>query len=99
MQDQNTIDQIVSTCNEIVKNDSEMLRWRFGVTQEELSHIANIAHSIVLHKKGIRKGGGFVEAVCSDSLTKAAVRADSTMQKVLAYMASFVDRVDTIYPH
>jgi hypothetical protein len=93
---QNSIDSISSACNEIVRNDSEMLRWRFGVTQEELSHIAMIASSIVMHKKGIRNGGGFVEAVCSDSLTKSAGRADSTMQKVLAYMATFVDRAETI---
>lgn len=97
METKNVIEAIQTICNEIVKNDSEMLKWRFGVTQEELSHIAQISHSIVLHKYGLRSGGGFVQAVCKDSLSEAAGRADSTMQKVLGYMSTFSDRAEAIY--
>jgi len=94
---QDLIDKISAHCNEIVKRDEEMLKWRFQVVQSELEHIAGIATSIVLHKAGLRNGGGFVEAASSNSLVGAALRADHVMQKVLAYIATFVDQADSIY--
>jgi hypothetical protein len=81
------IDSIIQYCNGIVNRDAVMLKTRFGVTNEELSHIAHIGASIVLNRTGLRPGGGFVEAVCENNLISASGRADSTMQKVLAYMA------------
>lgn len=96
MENLEIIEKISGYCTEIVKNDSEMLKWRFGVTNEELPHIANIAKSIVLHKNDIMTGGGFVQSVCSDSLIESSQRADSTMQKVLSYVATFSYRAKEI---
>jgi hypothetical protein len=89
MENLDLIEKISSHCNEMVKNDSDMLKWRFGVTEEDLPHVASIAKSIVLHKNNLLKGGGFVEAVCSDSLSRSAAKADSVMQKVLCYISAF----------
>lgn len=97
MTDQDLIDKISAHCNEIVRRDEEMLKWRFQVVQNELEHIAGIGASIVLHKAGIRNGGGFVAAAVSNSLVDTALRADTVMQKVLAYMATFVEQADSIY--
>lgn len=91
------INAIIEYCNNIVKRDDVMLKTRFGVTSEELSHISNIGASIVLNRIGARPGGGFVEAVCENNLIAASGRADSTMQKVLAYMAmTFASDYDRI---
>jgi hypothetical protein len=87
------MDLIANHCNAIVNRDSFMLRERFGVVGDQLQHIAQIGASIVMHKAGLRSGGGFVEAVCDNNLVSAAGRADSTKQTVLAYMAvTFADR-------
>jgi len=87
------MDLIAQHCNRIVNNDSFMLRERFGIIGDNLEHIAQIGASIVMHKAGLRTGGGFVEAVCNNDLVSAAGRADSVMQAVLAYVAiTFADR-------
>lgn len=46
-------------------------------------HVIQIITSIMLHRDGLRPGGGFVEAVVSNNLRLAVGRADDTVYKHL----------------
>jgi hypothetical protein len=73
----------------LVKEDSRdlyLLR-DHNFNQESLDHIAMIGHSIIMHKKKIMSGGGFVRAFCDNDLKKSILIADREMSLALGYMA------------
>ena len=51
----------------------------------DVPHVTNIAGSIMLHRDGIMKGGGFVTAVCENNLELAVQRADSVCANCLQF--------------
>jgi hypothetical protein len=44
----------------------------------ENDHVINIMTSVMLHRDGLRPGGGFVQAVVGNNLSLAVSRADAT---------------------
>ena len=52
------------------------------------AHVIQIITSIMLHRDGLRQGGGFVEAVVNNNLHLAVGRADNTVYKHLKVIVS-----------
>lgn len=59
--------------------------YRKRPTENDISHVKNIARSIMLHRDGIMKGGGFVTAVCNNNLEGAVSSADSVCIECLQF--------------
>lgn len=52
----------------------------WNITDE---HVIQIMMSVMLHRDGIRTGGGFVQSVVDNNLDQAVSRADDTCLKYL----------------
>ena len=50
-------------------------------------HILDIVVSVMMHRDGVMKGGGFVEAVCNNDLRGALARADDECKQYLGVIA------------
>jgi len=79
--------------NEYVdKNLSAVDNWT-TLGEDQISHIKNIAISIVFDREGIMHGGHFVKAVLNNDLENALFRADSVCERALKlfiYVKKFV---------
>ena len=50
-------------------------------------HIVDIIVSVMMHRDGLRQGGGFVEAICNNDLRGAIGRADGDCTQHLRVIA------------
>lgn len=62
-------------------------------------HIVDIIVSVMMHRDGVMKGGGFVEAICNNDLRGAIARADGDCTNhlrviALAHPFAFVEQLD-----
>lgn len=58
------------------------------LTDDDVLHLKNIANSVVLTRKHILHGGGFVDAIVANNLYLAVMRADNVMIKCLPILAA-----------
>jgi hypothetical protein len=57
-------------------------------------HVIQIMKSVMLHRDGLRPGGGFVQSVVENNLSLAVGRADKTCAK---YLKEIVATKDNCY--
>ena len=70
---------------EYVKAAREHLH-NYGVNDYS-QHIVDIIVSVMMHRDGIMRGGGFVEAICNNDLRGALARADDECKQYLRVIA------------
>lgn len=61
------------------------------LSKEDLSHVFNIATSILMQRDGLQNGGGFVNAIITNNLDEAIDRADRTCINALKFF-SYIKR-------
>jgi hypothetical protein len=67
------------------KNCASDVAIRYGYPNVS-EHIINVMASVMMHRDGIRIGGGFVKAVCENNLDECVSRADD---EVINYLKLF----------
>ena len=62
-------------------------------------HILDIVVSVMMHRDGVMRGGGFVEAICNNDLRAALARADDECKEhlrviALAHPYAFIEQLN-----
>ena len=62
-------------------------------------HIVDITVSVMMHRDGVQRGGGFVEAICNNDLRGAISRADGDCSQhlrviALAHPFAFIEQLN-----
>jgi len=88
----------IKIVNEVVENfvDENISTIQGSITMSEIEHVINIGTSIMCNKWGIKyDGGGFVDAVLENNLSKAVGRADNTNAKALKLYCQMMYNLST----
>lgn len=63
------------------------------LTEEEMNHVINIGTSILQTRDGGMQGGGFVQAIVANDLSRSYNRADSINRRAIPFYIALKDHV------